>query len=129
LLFNYLYIYSYFVKGYSCLAIEVNPRHTAYYQSLLHFRTIGSEKPCPTVQSAPAILMYVPLKHGQEEVLRISKNTVPAKHDRSLYNFFIKPEQQPLVAYYLEKQATPITQEEKLYFGFSETTFGRAVCV
>lgn len=129
LLFNYLYIYSYYVKGYSCLAIEVNPRHTAYYQALLHFRPMGTEKPCPTVQSAPAILMYVPLKHGQEEVLRLSKITEPEKNNRSLYNYFVKPEQESLVAYYLAKQATPISQEEKLYFGFSETSFGRAVCV
>lgn len=129
LLFNYLYIYAYYVKGYTCLAIEVNPRHTAYYQALLHFRTIGTEKPCPTVQSAPAILMYVPLKHGQEEVLRLSKNTEPEKNNRSLYTYFVKPEQESLVAYYLAKQARPISQEEKLYFGFSETTFGRAVCV
>lgn len=129
LLFNYLYIYSYHVKGSSCLVIEVNPRHTAYYQELLHFKPIGTEKPCPSVQSAPAILMYVPLKHGQDEVIRISQNMESEKSNRSLYTYFIKPEQQQLVAYYLNKQAIPISQEEKLYFGFSETTFGRAVCV
>ena len=129
LLFNSLYIYSYFVKNYTCLAIEVNPRHTAYYQALLNFRTIGAEKPCPTVQSAPAILMYVPLKHAQDEVLRISKNTEPEKNNRSLYKYFIKPEQQSLVAYYLEKQAKPMTADEKIYFGFSESGLNRAMCV
>ena len=127
MLFNYLYIYSYYVKGYSCLAIEVNPRHTAYYQALLHFRSIGTEKLCPMVQNAPAILMYLPLQHAQE-VLRLSKNTDPEKNNRSLYTYFVKPEQESLVAYYLAKQATPISQEEKFYFGFSETSFGRAVC-
>jgi hypothetical protein len=129
LLFNYLYIYSYYVKNYTCLAIEVNPRHTAYYEALLHFRPIGVEKPCPTVQSAPAILMYVPLKHGQSEVLRLSKDNLIEKKSRSLYPFFVKPEQESLVAYYLKNQAKPISSDEKLYFGFSETTFGRAVCV
>lgn len=129
LLFNYLYIYAYYVKNYTCLAIEVNPRHTAYYQALLQFRTIGSEKPCPSVQSAPAILMYIPLKYGKEEMLRILKNPESEKNNRSLYTYFVKPEQESLVAYYLAKQAKPITVEEKLYFGFSETTFGRAVCV
>ena len=129
LLFNYLYIYSYYVKKYTCLAIEVNPRHTAYYEALLHFRPIGAERPCPTVQSAPAVLMYVPLKHGQSEVLRLSKDNLIEKKSRSLYPFFVKPEQESLVAYYLENQAKPISSDEKLYFGFSETTFGRAVCV
>ena len=121
LLFNYLYIYSYYIKGYSCLAIEVNPRHTAYYESLLHFSAIGSEKPCPSVQSAPAILMFVPLKHGQDEVLRLYNNNDPVKKDRSLYNYFVNPKQEPLVARYLEKQTRAMTAEEKIYFGFSES--------
>ena len=81
------------------------------------------------MQSAPAILMYIPLKHGKEEMLRILKNPEADKNNRSLYTYFVKPEQESLVAYYLAKQAKPITVEEKLYFGFSETTFGRAVCV
>jgi len=121
LLFNYSYIYSYFVQNYTCFAIEVNPRHIAYYQMLLHFRTIGTEKPCPSVQSAPAILMYIPLKHGQDEVLRLSKNTVPEKNDRSLYHYFAKPEQQSLVAYYLQNQVKPISSEEKIYFGLTKS--------
>jgi hypothetical protein len=129
LLFNYLYIYSYYVKGYSCLAIEVNPRHTAYYQALLDFKTIGAERPCPMVLNAPAILMSLPLMHSQSEVLRLSKNNSNEKKDRSLYAYFLKPNQEQLVANYLEKQATPISQEEKLYFGFSETNFGKLVCV
>lgn len=127
LLFNYLYIYAYFVKKYSCLAIEVNPRHTAYYEALLHFKPIGDEKPCPNVQSAPAILMYVPLSHGQAEVQRIASLTESEKNTRSLYHYFLKPEQQSLVTYFLEKQATPISMEEKLYFGFSDSSIGQAV--
>jgi hypothetical protein len=118
LLFNYLYIYSYYVKNYTCLAIEVNPRHTAYYESLLNFRAIGNERPCPSVQSAPAILMYVSLKHGQSEVLRFSENVEFEKKTRSLYPYFVAPKQERLVAYYLEHQAKPITEEEKQYFGF-----------
>ena len=127
LLFNYLYIYAYFVKSYTCLAIEVNPRHTAYYEALLHFRAIGDEKPCPNVQSAPAILMYVSLKHGQEEISRLANLKENEKSNRSLFSYFINPEQQNLVAYCLEKQATPISMEEKLYFGFSDSSIGRAV--
>jgi hypothetical protein len=129
LLFNYLYIYSYFVKSYTCLAIEVNPRHSAYYQELLHFKKIGTLKECPNVKNAPAILMYVNLKYGQEEVLRLSQTKTIESRNRSLYSEFIKPEQENLVAYYLEKQTKPMTQEEKMYFGFTESGINRAVCV
>lgn len=128
LLFNYLYIYSFFVQKYTCLAIEVNPRHTAYYQALLNFRAIGTEKPCPTVQSAPAILMFLPLRFGNDEVLRLSQNSESEKNNRSLYKYFVKPDQQKLVAYYLEKQAKPMTADEKLYFGFTESGLNKAMC-
>lgn len=128
MLFNYLFIYAYFVKKYTCLAIEVNPRHTGYYEALLNFRPIGDEKPCPTVQSAPAILMYVPLSHGKNEVIRISKSKDIEKNSRSLYNYFLNPEKQSLVAQFLKKQASPITMEEKIYFGFADSNIGQAVC-
>ena len=129
LLFNYLFIYSYLVKKYTCLVIEVNPRHTTYYQELLHFRAIGDERPCPNVQSAPAILMYVPLIHGINETKKISQLKQNEKIDRSLYHYFFKPEQQDLVAHYLKNQVRPISYEEKQYFGFSESGFMRPVCI
>ncbi len=125
LLFNYLYIYSYFIKHYSCLTIEVNPRHTAFYQALLHFRAIGEQKPCPNVQNAPAILMYVSIVN---ELERLSQLTQIEKNKHSLFRYFLKPEQEKLVAYYLEKQMKPMTMEEKLYFGYSESGVNRVVC-
>jgi hypothetical protein len=128
LLFNYLYIYSYFVKKYTCLAIEVNPRHTGYYAALLNFKPIGDEKPCPTVQSAPAILMYLPLSFASSEVQRISKSINAEKNTRSLYNYFLNPKQQSFVADLLRKQAVPISMEEKIYFGFADSNIGQPVC-
>lgn len=129
LLFNYLYIYSYHVKKYTCLAIEVNPRHIAYYQTLLDFIPIGKQKACPIVQNAPAILMYIPLIHGENKFLRLSNNSEGEKNSRTLYNYFLKPDQQILAANYLKKQAKPMTQEEKMYFGFTESGISRAVCI
>ena len=41
----------------------------------------------------------------------------------SLYPYFIKPEQESLVAYYLEKQAKPMSKEEKNYFRFYSQRF------
>lgn len=127
LLFNYLYIYSFYVKNYTCLTIEVNPRHTAYYEALLNFRVIGNEKPCPFVQRAPAILMFAPLKQGQIEVLRYSKLTESEKKTRSLFPFFVRPNQESLVAIYLAKQFKSMTADEKIYFGFTDSTVGQAI--
>jgi len=119
LLFNYLYIYSYYVKNYTCLAIEVNPRHKDYYRSLLLFEVIGNEKPCPMVQNAPAVLLHLPLHIGESEIQKYISNPNKTK-TRSLYPFFFKPEYENLVISYLKNQLKPITKEEKSYFGLND---------
>ena len=129
LLMNYLAIYSYHVKNYSSLIIQVNPRHKNYYKSLLNFDEIGAEKMCPMVQNAPAVLLHLPLAKYQSEIIRCSKYAESNKKERSLYPQFLRPEQEKLVANYLQKQFRPISAEEKLYFGFSESGIGRAICV
>lgn len=129
LLFNYLAIYSYHVKNSTSLVVEVNPRHKEYYKMLLNFDEIGKEKACPIVQNAPAVLLQLPLKRYQAEVIRCNNQSSSDKKDRSLYAFFLKPEQESLVAHYLAKQVKPMTMEEKLYFGFSESGINRAICV
>lgn len=129
LLFNYLFIYANKVMKYNYLAIEVNPKHATYYTTLLQFRQIGSERPCPNVEKAPAVLLYIPLEIGVKEVLRESNSLEPVKKNRSLYQYFIKPEQEQLVAFYLRKQFRPISIEEKIYFGFSISGLNSEVCV
>jgi hypothetical protein len=121
LLFNYLAIYSYHIKNYTSLVVEVNPRHKDYYKALLSFDEIGKEKACPMVQNAPAVLLHLPLKRYQSEVIRCKSQNFVDRKERSLYSFFLKPEQESLVAYYLQKQATPMNPEEKQYFGYSES--------
>lgn len=129
LLFNYMFIYGYHIKNVDLVAIQVNPRHKNYYKKLLNFDESGEEKLCASVQNAPASLLYMPLINYQMEVKRCHQQNLQENKNRSLYSYFIKPEQENLVAYYLKSQAKPISAEEKIYFGFSETTFGRAVCV
>lgn len=128
LLFNYLMIYIHKTKNYDGLAIQVNPRHKNYYKTLLSFDEIGEEKPCPQVQNAPAVLLYLSVKKYTSELIR-SRNIKSDRKERSLFQYFIKAEQENLVAHYLEKQALPMTAEEKIYFGFSESGISRAVCV
>lgn len=121
LLFNYLSIYSYHIKKYSSLVIEVNPRHKAYYKTLLSFDEIGEERACKIVQNAPAVLLHLPLERYQSEVKRCKHQKIENKKERSLYSFFLNLEQESLVSFCLAKQAIPMSAEEKLYFGFSDT--------
>lgn len=129
LMFNYLAIYASSVMKYTCLAIEVNPRHKLYYKELLGFTEIGGEKPCPIVENAPATLLHVPLSKLHSEVIRCQKLSPQDKKERTLYQYFLKPEQTSLVAHYLKMQTKPMSAEEKLYFGFSESGISRIACV
>jgi hypothetical protein len=129
LLMNYLAIYSYHVKNYSSLIVQVNPRHKNYYKALLNFDEIGIEKACPSVQNAPAVLLHLPLSRYHSEVIRCTNPQNHLKRERSLYPSFLKPEQEKLVAHYLEKQVKPISFEEKTYFGFTESGVAKAVCI
>ncbi len=63
LLFNHLVIYCNHVKKVSSLICEVNPRHFAYYKSILNFEQIGALKPCPMVQENPAILLHLSIQN------------------------------------------------------------------
>lgn len=129
LLTNYLMIYCYYIKKYSSLIIEVNPRHKNYYKSLLNFDEIGVEKLCPSVKNAPAVLLHLPLIRYQAEVYYFHKSPIENHKTRSLYAYFLRPEQEKLVAHYLEKQVKEISIEEKTYFGFTESGINGAVCV
>lgn len=129
LLFNYLSIYAFRNKNYDYLTIQVNPRHKAYYEKLLNFKEIGGEKLCPRVQNAPAVLMLLKLGDFFANPSRFIETNNSDKKDRTLYNYFLKPDQENLVVYYLAKQAKPISQEEKIYFGFSESGINHLACV
>lgn len=129
LLFNYLMIYSQYVKNYTSLVIQVNPRHVCYYKTLLKFDEIGAQKACPSVQNAPAVLLHLPLARCHSEITRCNSSAPGEKKDRSLYPYFLKHEQEQLVAHYLGNQAKPMSGEERLYFGFTESGISRAVCV
>lgn len=129
LLFNYIYIYSYLVKKYTSLIIEVNPRHTVFYKELLHFNKIGLEKACPSVQNAPAALMYLSLQKSRMDLIKLQNNRLKLQSNRSLYQYFISINQENLVVNYLKNQVKPMSQDEKVYFGYSDSSLDRALCV
>ena len=129
LLFNYAAIYINQVKKYDGLAIEVTPRHKNYYKALLNFDEIGIAKPCPQVQNTVGVLLYLPATRYQAAINRCGGTQNADKKERSLYPYFLKASQESLVAHYLQKQVRPMSADEKLYFGFSESGSSRAVCV
>ena len=129
LLFNYLLIYTHYVKNFNHLAIEVNPRHKDYYKKLLGFIEIGTEKLCPQVENAPAVFLHLPTSHYRSEINRFSENQSCEKKGRELYQYFLKSEQENLVANYLKNQVKPMTIDEKAYFGFTESGISKIVCV
>jgi len=129
LLFNYLAIYLHRVKEYDGLVVQVNPRHKIYYKALLSFDEIGREKPCPQVQNAPAVLLFLSTQKYKKEMNRCKSDVNSIGKERTLYPYFLNAEQEKLVAYYLVKQSKPITAEEKLYFGLSHSSTGEIVAV
>lgn len=128
ILFNYLYIYTNKVKNYTCLTIEVNPRHLEYYKQIFGFQIIGDERPCPNVQNAPAFLLYCSL-NIQKNPYILSKDTNNTKKNRSLLSKFLNPEQEEMVASYLSNQHRPMSGEERLYFGFTDSTINNTLTV
>jgi hypothetical protein len=65
----------------------------------------------------------------QNELNRFKENQVFNKSEKSLFQYFLKKDQESLVAYYLKKQIVPMTQEEKVYFGFANSIELHAVCI
>lgn len=127
LLFNYLAIYSHHVKKYNQVAIQVNPRHCDYYKTLLCFEKIGNQKPCPQVRNAPAVLLSLSAIKYQKELVRCHTSLINEKKERSLFQYFLKQEQESLVANYLAKQVKSMSADEKIYFGFTESGISKVV--
>lgn len=63
-LFDYILTISIRVFNYDKLYIEVNPRHTGFYQRFLDFQVVSNVVQCSRVNNAPAVLMYLDLKTG-----------------------------------------------------------------
>jgi hypothetical protein len=88
---------------------------------------IGTEKKSPHLNNAPTNLLLLPTSKYLSEVKRLATNNTNKK-ERSLYAYFLKPEQEMLVAHYLKGQVKEISAEEKMYFGFTESGIHMAIC-
>jgi hypothetical protein len=116
LLCNAPFVYGAQVADCTDLVIEVNPRHVAYYVRLLKFDILGSERECPRVQGAPAVLLRGDLNVYRTEMMRVG-GLGSACGERSLFPHFFSGYQESDFAQYLKSNRKPMTHEEKEYFG------------
>lgn len=90
-IFNLAYIFARKIHCMTDVFVEVNPRHTAFYQRMLHFTEIREERFCERV-SAPARLLHLPLAEMDNFVTKYGGGANSG--DRSLYSYFFSPEEQ-----------------------------------
>jgi len=86
-LFHVAYIYAHRIKKLDFLLIEVNPRHVAYYQTMLGFKVIGPERHNPRVD-APAVLLSLDLRHAEAQIRLFGGRPELAATERSAYPHF-----------------------------------------
>ncbi len=92
-LINFLFIHAAHVRKYTDLVIEVHPRHTLFYRRLLLFETLGPQRPCARVGSAPAVLLRLKLETYLEAMkMRGLHYRLPILLRRSLYASFMPSE-------------------------------------
>ena len=100
-LFNFIFVFARRIRGFDDFVIEVNPRHVNYYRRLLLFEVAGSERPCPRVNGAPAVLLRVDLGSGEREVRRVGGHGDRAQ-ERTLFPHFYAWKEECVLSKFLE---------------------------
>jgi hypothetical protein len=95
-LFHIAYICARRIHGCTDLLIEVNPRHSAFYQRMLGFEKFGALRADPRV-GAPAMLLRMCLERGQKEIERMGGKIELASVTRTLYPYFFAPREELLI--------------------------------
>ena len=90
-LFHGAYVFCGPVGSVTDVFIEVNPRHVAFYQRMMHFQQAGEAKICPRVD-APAVLLHAKIAYiGEQAAAHGGKDP---QGERSLYPYFCSPEEE-----------------------------------
>jgi hypothetical protein len=87
-LFHVAYIVAHRIRGHDTLLIEVNPRHVRYYERMLGFKVLASERLNRSV-NAPAVLLTVDFAYVMGEIGRLGGHPERMATDRSLYSAFM----------------------------------------
>jgi len=96
-LFHIAYIHARRINRCTDLVVEVNPRHVAFYERMLGFRTCGSEKLDARV-GAPAVLLRLDLAHAEQQIAEMGGRVEFAATKRSLYPYFFSVDEEAAIA-------------------------------
>ena len=88
-IFHFAMLHATELHGCTDAFIEVNPRHRRFYEQMLGFSEMGSQKICPRV-NAPAHLLWMPAAEMTRRALELGGQGA-ASLDRSLYPWFFSP--------------------------------------
>jgi hypothetical protein len=94
-LFHLLHIVGRRLHHATDAVIEINPRHSLYYQRFLGFRQIGERKICGRVK-APAVLLHIETDFVEEQISRYAGQH--KKSGRSLYPYFFSRRETDLIS-------------------------------
>ncbi len=94
MMFHIAYMYARRMQQCTDLLIEVNPRHVRFYQRMLGFRQLGPERSCPRVGGAPAVLLWLRLRHAHDQIEAYGGHKDKYAEARSLYPFFFAPNEE-----------------------------------
>lgn len=92
-LFHVAYIYAYRVKLCDSLLIEVNPRHVRYYERILGFELMGSQRINRRVE-APAVLLRLNFVHTEQQIAMFGGRPQMSATERSLYPYSFSVEEE-----------------------------------
>jgi hypothetical protein len=85
-MFHVAFIYAHRIRGCDNLLIEVNPRHTRYYEAKLGFTSVGPERLNRRV-NAPAVLLSLDLWHAHEQINKFGGRSTLATAEKTLYSY------------------------------------------
>jgi hypothetical protein len=92
-MFHVAFIHAHRLRGCDNLLIEVNPRHTRYYEAKLGFKVAGPERLNRRV-NAPAVLLVLDLWYAQSQIDRFGGKPQMCSGERSLYPFGFSPQEE-----------------------------------
>lgn len=101
-LFHLSFIYGHNFHQGTDFLIEVNPRHTLFYERMLGFVQYGEERVCPRV-NAPAVLLRLDLTHADKQILKYGGTGSAVPGVKSIYPFFFSREDELGISQRLQK--------------------------
>ena len=107
-MFHVAFIHAHRLRGCDNLLIEVNPRHTRYYEAKLGFKVIGPQRLNRRVE-APAVLLVLDLWFAHDQIQKFGGQPRLSIGERSLYPYGFSPQEQAGILARLQAQRDAAT--------------------